>query len=205
MFTGLVQKRARILTICETEFGLRLVITCSEWSKPIDIGESISISGCCLSVVENVCKNGKNNISFDVIPETLVCTYFSDLHEDAECNVERSMRADDLVGGHFVLGHVDACEKILKVVSDGNDGARLRISMDVIDRDTIVNKGSIAIDGVSLTIASVSESHFEVALIPITLQETTLGTRVEGDSVHIESDMLTKTIVKVAKNFQQKK
>lgn len=77
--------------------------------------------------------------------------------------------------------------------------------MDVIDRDTIVNKGSIAIDGVSLTIASVSESHFEVALIPITLQETTLGTRVEGDSVHIESDMLTKTIVKVTKNFQQKK
>ncbi|MBC8200740.1 MAG: riboflavin synthase [Planctomycetes bacterium] len=205
MFTGLVQKRGRLLSNCETDSGLRLVISCSEWSKPIEIGESICISGCCLSVVENVCKNGKNNISFDVIPETLACTYLSELHKDAECNVERSMRADDLVGGHFVLGHVDACEKVLTVAPEGSDGVRLRMSMDVIDRDTIVNKGSVAIDGVSLTISSVSDAHFEVALLPFTLAQTTLGRLVEGDRVHVESDMLGKSIVTVTTHLHKKK
>jgi len=204
MFTGLVQKRAKILSVSDSDFGVRLVISCSQWSKQVEIGESICVAGCCLSVVENTPKNGKNIISFDVIPETLACTYFGAIPSDSECNVERSLRADSFLGGHFVQGHVDGCEKIIHVSKSNSDDVRLRVSMDAIDKDTIVSKGSVTIDGVSLTIASVSASHFEVALIPITLEESTLGMLVEGDSVHVETDMLTKTIVNVTKNMQQK-
>ncbi len=203
MFTGLVQKIATVASSEKEEWGVRLVITCSEWAKPIEMGESICTAGCCLTVMEYLVENGENRISFDIVPESLRCTTLGNLTEGSRVNVERSLRSDSLLGGHFVQGHVDGLETILSVTPQGEEDSRLRISMNTVDKDTIVSKGSVTIDGVSLTIASVEEDWFEVALVPTTLQETTLGSVAEGATVNIETDILARTVVQVVRKMQQ--
>jgi riboflavin synthase len=202
MFTGLVQKVAKVILLKEESWGTRLVISCSLWPDEIQLGESICTSGCCLTVSEKQLNNEEIEISFDVIPETLDCTTLGSLLSGSKVNIERSLRSDSLLGGHFVQGHVDGVEEILSISSE-DDESRLRISMDSIDTDTIVAKGSVTIDGVSLTIASVGDSCFEVALIPTTLRETTLGTARVGSKLNIETDILARTVVNVVRTMQQ--
>jgi riboflavin synthase len=202
MFTGLVQKIAKVILVKEESWGTRLVISCPLWPDEIQLGESICTSGCCLTVAEKRMNNGEIEISFDVIPETLDCTTLGSLISGSEVNIERSLRSDSLLGGHFVQGHVDGVEEVLSL-SSGDDESRLRISMGSIDRDTVVTKGSITIDGVSLTIASVGDSWFEVALVPTTLRETTLGKASVGSKFNIETDILARTVVNVVRTMQK--
>ena len=202
MFTGLVEKLATVISTEETGFGSRLVISCDKWLEQINDGESICVSGCCLTVVGSAQEGENTQISFDVIPETLKCTTLGGLSTGNLVNLERSLRPDSLMGGHFVQGHVDGVENLLEVEMMDENECRIRISMNSIDNDTIVLKGSVTIDGVSLTIANVGDDWFEVALIPTTLSETTLGKVSCGDSVNIETDILARTVVQVIRKMQ---
>ena len=203
MFTGLVQKIAKVTSVKRDNGGVRLVISCTEWADSIELGESISTSGCCLTVVGNVVENGNNLISFDIVQESLICTTLDSLQEGSSVNVERSLRPDSFLGGHFVQGHINGIETVSLVTPHDSGDCRLRITMATIDSDTIIPKGSVSIDGVSLTVATVCDDWFEVALVPTTLRETTLGTIQVGDSVNIETDILTRTIVEVVRKMQQ--
>ena len=204
MFTGLVQQLAKVISLSNAENGVRLLISCKVWDTPVVLGESISVSGCCLTVVSFQENNGDLSILFDVVPETLRCTTLGRFSEGAQINVERSLRADSLLGGHFVQGHVDGVENVLGIESKIAGERRIRFSLNSVDEDTIVSKGSVTIDGVSLTIAAVGSGWFEVVLVPTTIKDTTLGKIKIGDFVNIEADILAKTIVQVARKMQYK-
>ena len=202
MFTGLVQQIGTIESISKEEWGSRLVISCKKWDLPIQTGESIAVSGCCLTAVESCSINDELQISFDVVPETMRCTTIGSHSKGAKVNLERALRADAFLGGHFVQGHVDGVESVLESAQVEDGERRLRFSTKAIDQDAVIGKGSITIDGVSLTIALVDDVWFEVALVPTTLEETTLGAIHVGDSVNVETDMLTRTVVQVVRTMK---
>jgi riboflavin synthase len=149
-------------------------------------------------------EKGNLTLSFDVVPETLRCTTLGAFSDGTQINLERSLRADSLLGGHIVQGHIDGIERVLEIESAVASERRLRFTLETVDSDTIISKGSITIEGVSLTIAQVSDTGFEVVLVPTTINETTLGTVAVGDSVNIETDILARTIVQVARKMQKK-
>ncbi|MDP6693286.1 MAG: riboflavin synthase [Phycisphaerales bacterium] len=202
MFTGLVERIGTISVVEPITEGIRLGVICSPWDRKVDLGESICVAGCCLTVVEAVPTEDNLFLSFVVVPESLRHTTLGLVDINSDVNIERALRADGFLGGHQVQGHVDATESILKLSDDGIEEKRVQISMKNVDRDTIVSKGSITIDGVSLTIASVVDDWFEVALIPTTLQETTLGKISVGDKVNIETDIIARTVARVVRNMK---
>ncbi len=194
MFTGIVQAKGRLAEMREEAFGRRVVVDRADW-KPAYGGEprhgdSICISGVCLTVVEVTA----TTLHFDVIAETLAKSKLGDLQVGDAVNLEPAVTPSQPLGGHFMQGHVDGVGVITKVQREAEE-CRLTIEPPAELMDSIVSKGSIAIDGVSLTIASVGESTFEVALIPTTLELTTLGDAKEGDRVNLEADVLSKTVV----------
>jgi riboflavin synthase len=181
MFTGLVREVGEVASF---EDG-RLVIECRTVA---DVGDSVAIAGVCLTVVEN----GGGRLAFDVVPETLARVKpFAD-----RVNVEPALRAGEPLGGHQVQGHVDGVGTVASVERDG-DGARVRIEAPVELLRYCVEKGSVTVDGVSLTVAGVDETGFEVALIPHTLAETTLSLLAPGDNVNLETDVLAKYVEKL--------
>jgi riboflavin synthase len=203
MFTGLVERIGTISAIEATSAGKRVVVRCARWDVPPNLGESICVSGCCLTVVDHSLEGINLLLSFDVIPESLAQTTLDSYEVGSKVNVERALRADGLLGGHQVQGHVDAIEEIIGVSETGDEETRVRCSMRNVDKDTIVPKGSITIDGISLTIASVDHSSFDVALVPTTLRETTLGNAEVGNYVNIETDIIARTVVRVVRNMQK--
>jgi riboflavin synthase len=178
MFTGIVREKGRVASF---ENG-RLVV---ESSVAAEIGESVSVAGVCLTVVER--RDGL--LSFDVVDETLARAK----PFEGEVNVEPSLRAGDPMGGHVVQGHVDGIGTVRALGEDG----RLLIEAPAELLRYVVEKGSIAIDGVSLTIAAVHDDAFEIALVPHTLEVTTLGAVEPGDPVNIEVDVLAKYVEKL--------
>lgn len=177
MFTGLVREVGRV-----TSFeGGRLVV---ESSTPAALGDSVAVDGVCLTVVGN----GDGALAFDVVPETLGRVKpFGD-----RVNLEPALRAGDPLGGHYVQGHVDGVGTVERVEPEGG-GARVAIAAPGLER-YLVEKGSVAVDGVSLTVAALTETGFEVALVPHTLAETTLADRRPGDPVNLEADVLAKYV-----------
>jgi riboflavin synthase len=153
-------------------------------------GESVAVNGVCLTVAE--ISNGR--LSFDVIPETLAKTNLGRLKAGDEVHVERSLRVGDRFDGHVVQGHVDGTARVVAVRSDPADWRMTLEPLAELAR-YIVPKGSVTLDGVSLTVAAIDGVRFDVALIPTTLQITRLGKRKVGDEVNLECDVLTKTIV----------
>jgi riboflavin synthase len=178
MFTGLVREVGRV-----TSFdGGRLVV---EAGTPAELGDSIAVDGVCLTVVEN----GAGRLGFDVVPETVSRVKpFGD-----RVNLEPALRAGDPLGGHYVQGHVDGVGAVVAVTEE-EDGARVRVEPPAELLRYLVEKGSVAVDGVSLTVAAVDETCFEVALIPHTLQVTTLGGLPSGGMVNLEADVLAKYV-----------
>ncbi len=182
----------------DTPSGRRIVVDATNMGPTsFEVGESIAICGVCLSVVR--IEPGQR-LEFDAVRETLGVTTLGIKHPGDAVNMERSLRAGDLLGGHFVQGHVDAMAEVVKVNADPGDW---RIFFSVPDpcRDMIVPKGSITIDGVSMTIATVDQRTFSVAVIPLTREKTTLGLLKLGNKVNIESDILTRTVVNYLKNL----
>lgn len=200
VFTGLVQAVGRIAAT-ERPAGsagpLRLAIDPHPWLHQPALGDSIAVSGVCLTLVAIEPRDTRPLWLFDAIPQTLALTTLGSLRPGDRVNLEHALRAGDPLGGHFVQGHVDGVAHVARVQS-GHD-FRLSIAPPHHLRPCIVPQGSITLDGVSLTIASVAPdaSTFDVALIPETLARTTLADRRPGDRVNIEADMLTKTVLSI--------
>jgi len=189
MFTGIIEKTARIIGVAKGPMFQRLTIA-ADWEDVKD-GESIAVNGVCLTVADR----GAGKLGFDVIKETLSRTNLGLLTEGDLAHVERSLRVGDRISGHFVQGHVDGVAPLLAQSAHGGDEWRLTVECPPELAKYLTPKGSVTLDGVSLTIASVSGNRFDVALIPTTLQITTLGKRAVGWSFNIEMDVLTKTVV----------
>ena len=194
MFTGLVQALGRIERIVDEGAGLRLAIA---WDgpgedDPLELGESIAINGCCLTVV------AVDGDRFEVQagPETLERTNLGNRKAADRVNLERSLKVGDRLGGHFVQGHVDTTATLRERRTE-EEWEFLAFAIDPAWTPLLVPKGSIAVDGVSLTLVEVSPDGFSVMLIPHTLAVTTLGLIRIGDAVNIEADMLAKHVQKL--------
>ena len=184
MFTGLIETTAAILSA--REFSLTV-----ERPQSFDdtrIGSSISVSGVCLSVV----KMDNNSMIFDLHEETLKKTKIGSLKKGDRVNLERAMKVGDRIDGHVVQGHVEGVGRMKNGKLKMENGAMMMISIPDLLSRFVIEKGSIAIDGVSLTVAEIQGDRVSVALIPHTLENTTLGLLKEGDTVNIETDMLVR-------------
>lgn len=188
MFTGIVEKHVRVADIAHKPMAWRIWIE-NTWPD-LAHGESIALNGCCLTIAEFE----PRRIGFDVIKETLDKTNLGQLRAGDHVNVERALRVGDRLDGHFVQGHVDGTGELVDMVKTA-DEVRLTIQPPEELRKFLVPKGSVAIDGVSLTIAAIRGNRFDVALIPTTLQLTTLGDRSLGWRFNLEADIVSKHIV----------
>jgi riboflavin synthase len=191
MFTGLVQGVGRILALERTEDGARVRIE-TPLVAELHAGDSISVNGVCLSAA--ALENG--SFTADAMNETLSRTSLGGLRAGAEVNLELPLRAGDRLGGHVVQGHVDGVGVIDDVVEDGF-ARRIRIDAPPAVLRYVIEKGSIAVDGVSLTVAGLDDRSFTVSLIPETLQRTNLGHAGRGDTVNLEVDVLAKYVEKL--------
>ena len=185
MFTGLVHE---VGTVVSFEDG-RLRV---ESSIAAAIGDSVAIDGVCVTVVDG----DRKTLAFDAVPETLARTTIRRLEPGAAVNLEPALRAGDALGGHYVQGHVDGVGRIRSVEPEGN-GRRVWVDAPPEILHFCVEKGSIAVDGVSLTVADLDGDGFAVALVPHTLAVTTLGDAAAGDEVNLESDVLAKYVEKL--------
>jgi riboflavin synthase len=189
MFTGIVERSARVLGI-EDAGPLRRLDIEHAWTD-LRPGESVAVNGACLTVVSF----DAGRVSFDVVAETLARTNLGRLAPGDLVHVERSLRVGDRLDGHFVQGHVDGTALLLEHRVRGDDW-RTAIALPPALAPYVVPKGSITLDGVSLTVASLYADRFEVALIPTTLQVTQLGRREPGWPINVEADMMAKTVVR---------
>jgi len=191
MFTGLVEKIGTIEGQSRHGKGQRLSVSRPSSFDDIKTGDSISVNGVCLTITD---LNGKI-ISFDVMQESLDRSSLRDLKKGNKVNLERALKASDRLGGHFVSGHIDYKARIENIRIEA-DSRRLELSLPKEYSKHIVSKGSVAVDGVSLTAGEVYNNRFSIYLIPHTLKITTLGLRKKGDFVNIEMDMLAKLKLK---------
>ena len=189
VFTGIIESIGTVTTASGDETGRRFGIRSSQLARDLPIGASIAVDGTCLTVVE------VRNDVFDVelVTETLTRTSLGGLAEGSRVNLERAMPASGRFDGHIVQGHVDGVGVVLAVEAEG-DGVRLTIDAPETVSGYLVEKGSVTVQGVSLTVASLTGSTFQVALIPHTLEVTTLGSLAAGDGVNLEADILAKYI-----------
>jgi riboflavin synthase len=192
MFTGLVECLGRVEGVTVEGAGLRLTIAWPGLGAAMTIGESVAVNGCCLTVVA---AEG-DRFELQAGPETILRTNLGGARTGDAVNLERSLRVGDRLGGHFVQGHVDATATLIERRPEG-EWEFLAFAIDPGWLPLLVPKGSIAVDGVSLTLVDVNESGFSVMLIPHTLAATTLGRLTPGDRVNIEADMLAKHVKKL--------
>jgi riboflavin synthase len=189
MFTGIVRELGRVTAVEGGEDGVQLVVAAPATAGEAAIGDSVSVNGVCLTVTDAT--NG--SLSFDAVPETLHRSSLGRLAPGHAVNLEPALRAGEPLGGHYVQGHVDGVAAIRRSDPEG-DGRRVWIDMPKELRRYLVEKGSVAVEGVSLTVADLDEDGFAVALVPHTLAATTLGARGPGDEVNIEVDVLAKYV-----------
>ncbi len=185
MFTGIVRE---VGTVAAFD-GARLVVTAPETAAAAAVGDSVSVAGVCLTVVET--EDGR--LAFDVVPETLSRTALGRLEAADAVNLEPSLRVGDQLGGHVVQGHVDGVGRARSVAPQG-DSRRVWVDAPEAVVRYCLERGSVAVDGVSLTVAALDDDGFEVALIPHTLAMTTLGRLEPGDEVNLEADVLGKVV-----------
>lgn len=189
MFTGLVQSLAEVALVVPEPPGVRLIIREPTLAAAAKIGESVAINGCCLTVVGV----DSDLLSFQAGEETLARTNLGELTAGHFVNLETSLRIGDPLGGHYVTGHIDAVGTVYARHDDG-DWCTMWFHAPPAQLAQMASKGSIAVDGVSLTLVAVEDDRFSVALIPHTLTVTTLGRRRAGDRVNLETDVLAKYV-----------
>jgi riboflavin synthase len=195
VFTGIVREKGRVVSAELNGDGgsLRLRIAAPQTAAQTSLGDSVSVSGCCLTAV--AADHGE--LAFDAVPESLARTTLAELDEGSEVNLEPALRAGEPLGGHYVQGHVDGVARVRTLEPDG-DGARLWLDIPADVLRYCVEKGSLAVDGVSLTIAAVDDRGVGIALVPHTLRETTLSALEAGDGVNLEADVLAKYVERLA-------
>lgn len=202
MFTGIVEDTGTVRTRTETEDGLRLRIGVDAFDD-LHHGQSISVSGVCLTV-EEFGDGDEDAQWFEVFlaSETVAKTYLGGVREDDAVNVERAMPADGRFDGHVVQGHVDTVAEVTAIDRIGEDW-RFTFSIPEGHSDYLVDKGSVTLDGISLTVAEKRDGEFDVAIIPTTYELTTLSEKAVGDPVHLEVDVIAKYVENMLDGYQQ--
>lgn len=192
MFTGLVEETGRLIDKIAEGEGLQLKISANKVMNDLMIGSSIAVNGVCLTVV----KKTNDSFSVDTIEETLKKTDLGSLNIGDKVNLERPLKAEDRLGGHFVLGHVDTTGKIVEVKELSNSHF-VKISFPDRFNKYLIYVGSVAIDGVSMTVAEIEKNIFSVGIIPHTWEETIFSNKKTGDAVNLEFDVLGKYVEKI--------
>lgn len=187
MFTGIVEECGKIVAVGRSGLITRLTLEADKICQDTKIGDSISVDGVCLTVASLK----EKKLSFDIIPETLRVTTLGSLKPSDKVNLERALRAGDRIGGHFVTGHIDCCG-IIRSKKRIRGNWEFQVAIAPAFLKFAVKKGSVALDGVSLTIADVQKGALSVCLIPHTLEVTTLGFKTSGNKVNVELDLLAK-------------
>jgi len=191
MFTGLIKAICTVKSVYTTGGGMRLTVDLGKLAEESKIGDSIAINGVCLTIAQL-----RGSLAdFEVSGETLTKSTLGKLKSSSPVNTELAMKATDRFGGHFVLGHVDGIATI-KAIERQGQFADIKFAANPKLLAQMVGKGSVAVDGISLTIANMDEDSFSVSIIPETLKKTTLGRAKIGDAVNIETDIIIKTIKK---------
>lgn len=192
MFTGLVQKVGVLQRLARSQGGWSLTLAHDPWPDALVLGESVAVQGACLTVTAV----GDGFFTADLLDETLRCTALRQAREGARLNLERALALGDRLGGHMVSGHVDESGTLAAVEARGRDSAWRVACSPELARQTVL-KGSVAVDGVSLTVSGVGDDWLEVNLIPHTLQATSLCDRKAGDALNLESDILGKYVARL--------
>ena len=192
MFTGLVQKVGVLKRLARSQGGWSLFIAHAPWADALVLGESVAVQGACLTVTQV----GAGSFTADLLDETLRLTALRQLAEGSRVNLERALALGDRLGGHIVSGHVDETGTLQSIEDRGRDVALHVACSAELARQTVL-KGSIAIDGVSLTVTGLGDDWLEVNLIPHTLKETSLCDRKAGDAVNLEGDILGKYVARL--------
>jgi len=190
MFTGLIQNIGTLRRIRQRGQGASLTVQCPAWNEPLVEGESIAVSGACLTVTGIA----SDSFECDLLRETLEQTNLGARKCGALLNLERALRPTDRMGGHFVTGHIDGLGSLVALRKASRDWI-LEISCDAGMMPYVCRKGSVTCDGVSLTVADVSTSTFKVNLIPFTWEHTSLRTLKAGDTINVETDILAKYVL----------
>ncbi len=192
MFTGIIQTMGRVAVVRRRPQARRLTIEAGPLAEQVSVGDSVSVDGVCLTATSV----GGGRMSFDVGAETVSRTTLAHLREGARVNLEPALRAGDPIGGHFVNGHVDGIGTIRR--KDERPGeVRLEVAVPAALTDDMVVKGSVAVDGISLTVAALRPGSFEASIIPHTLAVTTLQHKTPGEHVNIECDMIGRWVRRV--------
>jgi len=189
MFTGLIEEVGSVLGIHAADRGTQLQIVAPRVAKKIQIGESIAVNGCCLTIAGH----DADELTFDLLDETLDRTNLKALRRESRVNLERALASDGRLGGHFVQGHVDCAARILALDTNGAD-LHLEVELPAEFAHYVADKGSIAVNGISLTVAEVLEKSFAVWIIPHTKSQTNLDTACLDDLVNLEFDLIAKYI-----------
>jgi riboflavin synthase len=195
MFTGLVEEVGTVRSVTPVGDGARVVIEAALVLSDAELGASIAVNGCCLTVVEF----DGDSWAADAVPETLERTNIGNLAPGDAVNLERPLAANGRYGGHVVQGHVDATATITSVTELDDGSYRYTFALPPSLAAYVVEKGSVALDGISLTVASVDASSFSIAVIPHTHEVTTLGRRTVGDAVNVEADVLAKYVERLVR------
>ncbi|MCP3977191.1 MAG: riboflavin synthase [bacterium] len=188
MFTGIVEELVEVVSVEATGAGRRLIVA-DPFEETPGLGDSIAVNGVCLTIVAG----GGGTLAFDVVAESLQRSNLGGLEVGDRVNLERPMPASGRFDGHVVQGHVDGAGNVLARHAEG-DAVRVRVEVPISLARYVVEKGSITVDGVSLTVTAVGNDWFEFVLIPHTLEATTLGTRDIGDRVNLEVDVIAKYV-----------
>ena len=190
MFTGIIEELGRVRAVHRREGGARLEIEAATVLEDARVGDSIAVNGCCLTVVER----GDGWWAADAVVETLDRTALGALERDEPVNLERPVRLSDHLGGHLVQGHVDAVGRVAGRAPLGDGSTRFTFAAPADVLRYFVEKGSVAVDGISLTVASLGDESFDVAVIPHTLAVTTLGHKARDAAVNLEADLIAKYV-----------
>ena len=199
MFTGLIEEVGTLVAVGTSDRGTKLQVAAPRITKDVNSGESIAVNGCCLTLTS--CRS--NRLTFDLLEETIARTNLHDLRQGSPVNLERALRAEGRLGGHFVQGHVDCVAPIIGFDAKGAD-FRLEVELAENARHYVASKGSIAVNGISLTVADVLRRSFAVWIIPYTKHHTNLDRATTGDLVNLEFDVLAKYVERMVAPLKTK-
>lgn len=191
MFSGIIDAMGEVKELMPVPGGVRLVLRADDYWSNLSAGASVAVDGVCLTITQF----NRSEAAFDVVAETLRRSTLGELKPGSRVNLQKSMMIGDRIDGHFVQGHVDAIATIARIEESAAESMRW-FRLEGGDMSYIIPKGSVAIDGISLTIATVKDGLFSVALIPTTLERTTLGTKQLNDRVNVETDIIARTVVR---------
>lgn len=204
MFTGIVEERGRVRGIRPTKTGIELIVEARGCGRGTKAGDSIAVNGCCLTVEKMRGRGAGRLLQFTLLEESWRLTNLQFTRVGATVNLERALRVGDRMGGHFVTGHIDGMGKIMRWEQTGKD-YELEIAAPPELLRHIVSKGSVAVDGISLTVAAARRKSFQIWIIPHTRSVTALNERTVGDAVNLETDLVGKFVEQFTAGWKRKK